>query len=66
MLDRDTIYTDENGRPIEGRPDPLPENATLADRLAWLRAWQEYSDRVRAVGSRAFADAFRKTLRGDQ
>jgi len=63
IFKRDTIYTYGDGRPIEGRPDPLPENPTAEERRDHRRAWWEYEDRVRDVASRAFADQFRKAAR---
>ncbi len=60
MIDRDTIYTDAHGRPIEGRPSPLPANASTDDKILDMRAWADYSDRVLDVGCAAFSKAFNK------
>jgi hypothetical protein len=65
-FDRRIIYTYENGTPIEGRPDgdPPGENADIEDKIAWMRAWSAYHNRVADVSDRAFAEQFRKTIRG--
>lgn len=56
------ILTDEKGVPIE-RPEPPGPQASLADKLAYLRAFYTYKDAVSACAHRSFEPAFRKALR---
>lgn len=58
-LELDTIHTYADGRPIEGHPGPPPEpSAGIETKIAWMRAANEYRDRVVDVGNKAFADQF--------
>jgi len=57
------IFTYSDGRPIEGRPDPLPEGASPAEFIAWTRACNAYRDRAAAVAGRAFDRGLRRALR---
>lgn len=62
MLDPDTIYTDEEGRPIE-RPKSPPAEADIEARIAYMREAWAYHDRVHAVAVRNFNEAFSKAMR---
>lgn len=53
------IFTDANGVPLPGRPDPLPEGATIQDKIAHMRACNAYRD---AAGDR-FHETFNKRFR---
>jgi len=52
------ILTDAKGRPVE-RPERPARDASLADRLAFIRAMNAYHDRVHDLANRAFAKAFK-------
>jgi len=56
------ILTYEDGRPIEGAPEPLPPGASIEGRIAWMRARAAYADRVTDVANRAFDARFRVAL----
>lgn len=58
------IFLDEDGNEIE-RPRAPSEGASIEDKIAHMRAVWAYNDRVRDIGSRAFADQFRKSLHGN-
>lgn len=58
------IYTDEQGRPLPGKPDPLPEDATVEEKIAWMRATWAYKDRATDLANKTFADTFRRKSRG--
>lgn len=61
------IYTYEDGRPIPGHPgEPPPLDADIETKIAWMRARNDYQDRVTDVANRAFADQFAKTMRKTQ
>ena len=66
-FDRTIIWTHADGTPIEGRPDDVgpPDHAAgIEAKIAWLRAWHAYHDRVGDVANAAFAEQFTKTVKG--
>ena len=62
MIKCDVIYTYGDGTPIEGRPD-LPSDAGIEEKIAHMRAWNDYSGRVLDIGNAAFAKAFNEGRR---
>lgn len=61
-MDRETIYTYEDGTPIEGRPDVLADDASADEKIAHMQAWNAYFDRVRDVFNAGFSAALRRAL----
>lgn len=66
MADALPIYTYGDGRPVEGRPEPLGDGATTEDRIAYIRARNAYADRVADLSNVAFVDHFKKTIKAAQ
>jgi hypothetical protein len=62
-FDRRAIYTYADGTPIEGRPDGDPPDGDIEERIAWMRAWNAYRDRVADVTNRVFIEQFKKSLK---
>lgn len=63
MIDLETIYTDEDGRPFQ-RPE-RPEGLEFGS-PAWVAYWREvyaYKDRVQCARNRSFDREFRRALR---
>jgi hypothetical protein len=59
------ILTDGKGRPIKW-PEPLSEGASIEDRIARLRACNDYQDRVNDVANRAFSRSFAEAIERDR
>lgn len=57
-----TIMTDANGRPFEC-PESPGANADIEAKIAYLRAYAKFRDRVADCANRAFADEFGKAVR---
>jgi hypothetical protein len=58
------IFTDDQGRPLPGRPDPLPEGAPIADVISWMRARAAYVDGALDRANASFDRSFRAALGG--
>lgn len=58
------ILTDAKGRPFD-RPEPPGPDATSDERGAYIRARNEYNDRVTDCANRAFADAFNARVKAE-
>ena len=56
------ILLDGKGRLI-ARPLPPQERASIEDKIAFLRARAEWSDRISDVANRAFDRQFRKAIK---
>lgn len=56
------ILTDENGVPFE-KPEPPGPDASIEEKIAFIRATHEYNDRVADCANAAFADQFRESMR---
>lgn len=56
------IFTDDQGRPLPGRPEPLPEGASIADRITWMRARNAYVDAATDRANATFDRSFRAGL----
>jgi hypothetical protein len=56
------ILTDASGRPFE-KPEPPSADATIDEKIAYLRAHAAYNDAVSSAANRAFDKAFRKAVR---
>jgi hypothetical protein len=56
------ILTDAHGRPL-AEPEPLPPNATIDEKIAWIRARARWHDQIAATANEAFSKAFRKAIR---
>lgn len=59
------ILTRANGTPIE-RPEPLAADATLEEKITWLRAFHAHRDEVADVANEAFVKGFTAALRRDR
>lgn len=55
------ILTRADGTPID-RPEPLPENPSIDEQIAYLRAKNAYHDEVTDVANAAFIDAFMRLV----
>lgn len=51
------IYTDANGRPIEPPERPAPD-ASIEEKVRYLRARHAYNDLITDMANRAFAERF--------
>lgn len=58
------IFTDDQGRPLPGRPEPLREGASTAEWIAWMRARNAYVDAATDCANDAFDRSFRSALKG--
>lgn len=63
VFDYDAIYTYADGTPIEGNPGPVPQDADIETKIAWMRARSAFRDKVTDVANRAFDQEFRKALK---
>ena len=54
------IHTDERGRPIADRPEPLSPDATVDEWVVWSRAVHAYNDAVTSYTSARFCHHLRK------
>lgn len=57
------VLTDAHGRPIEPPAPPRPD-ATIEEKVAWLRASSAHNDKVASLANAAFAKQFNRSLRG--
>lgn len=57
-----TIFTDGEGKPIPGRPDPLPSVHTVDEWIEWTRQVYAYENRVQDVINSEFNKAWQKAV----